>query len=300
MVGVIGDVAVDVLMRVPDLPFPGEDAFAQESATYIGGCGANVCTMLARLGVTPRLFAKVGKDLWGQHALSSLADEGVDTQSVTVDEEASTHLTVVVVTADGERTILGHRGASSRLQGQAIAQDSLNSLAMLVISGYSLLSDPQRSTTLHAIESARAARVPMLLDLPAGISRRAAGAIGRVVPHIDLLISDEEDTFLLGGSGDLQAAMHTLAEQAKEEVRLPGPRNAGWVGWKRRTSTSARERVGLPPTPSHLEARRVSITDMSGYLASNVDNKRSQELELSEKGRTTCAKSAVLSSVEAW
>lgn len=78
----------------------------------IGGSATNTAVMLRRLGFDAVMLAATGADPWAERIRTSLRAEGIDLTHVVEVPEQPTFLNVVAVTPDGERTMLGHRGAS--------------------------------------------------------------------------------------------------------------------------------------------------------------------------------------------
>ena len=142
---VLGDVVVDLTLTVDRFPREGGDAFARGRRTDVGGCGANIGIMLTRLGLRASVIANVGDDEWGHMGATVLARQGVDIEALSLDPSASTHLTVIVLSNGGERTMVGHRGASARAGPWVSACHAVGRSDVLVVSGYALLGD-ERAT----------------------------------------------------------------------------------------------------------------------------------------------------------
>lgn len=112
-VTVVGSINVDVVVRVPRLPDPGETVTGSSVERLPGGKGANQAAALARLGVSTALASAVGDDPDG--ALSLTALDGVDVTAVrTVD--APTGLAFITVEENGENTIVVVSGANRYVQ----------------------------------------------------------------------------------------------------------------------------------------------------------------------------------------
>jgi ribokinase len=105
MIHVIGNAAVDSVIRVEGLPRPGETIVALGASEDLGGKGANQAIVAARCGAAVRLVAPVGDDAPGGRIRASLACEGVRTDGVTV-SPCGTDRCVITVDRDGENTIL--------------------------------------------------------------------------------------------------------------------------------------------------------------------------------------------------
>ena len=105
MIHVIGNAAVDTVIRVNMLPRPGETVVALGASEDLGGKGANQAVAAARCGASVRLVAAVGDDPAGKRIRSALAREGVLMDGVTASSYA-TDRCVITVDREGENTIL--------------------------------------------------------------------------------------------------------------------------------------------------------------------------------------------------
>jgi ribokinase len=105
MIHVIGNAAVDSLIRVDRLPRPGETIVALGASEDLGGKGANQAVAAARCGVNVRLVAAIGDDALAERIRSSLAREGVLTDGVAT-SRYGTDRCVITVDRNGENTIL--------------------------------------------------------------------------------------------------------------------------------------------------------------------------------------------------
>jgi ribokinase len=105
MIHVIGNAAVDSVIRVERFPRPGETIVALGASEDLGGKGANQAVVAARCGAPVRLVATIGDDALGERIRSSLAREGVLTDGVAT-SRYGTDRCVITVDRRGENTIV--------------------------------------------------------------------------------------------------------------------------------------------------------------------------------------------------
>ena len=105
MIHVIGNAAVDSVIRVERFPRPGETIVALGASEDLGGKGANQAVVAARCDAPVRLVAPIGDDALGERIRSNLAREGVVTDGVTT-SPYGTDRCVITVDRQGENTIL--------------------------------------------------------------------------------------------------------------------------------------------------------------------------------------------------
>jgi ribokinase len=108
----VGSTNVDLVLRTPSLPAPGDTVLASTMTRSGGGKGANQAVALARLGAEVTFISAVGADDDGRWSLADLMAENVDTTGVLVCNEA-TGLAVVTVDRVGENSIVVVPGANA-------------------------------------------------------------------------------------------------------------------------------------------------------------------------------------------
>jgi sugar/nucleoside kinase (ribokinase family) len=150
----LGNVVIDLVLTVGDLPPRGGDVIASSTATTPGG-GFNVMAAAVRQGL-PTLYAGAhGTGPFGAIARDALTAEGIEWLHP-AREDLDTGFVVTLVDSTGERTFVTSRGAEATLTGDELPTPGDDDLAYL--SGYSLLHD-----------SNRAALLPWLAKLPEDI-----------------------------------------------------------------------------------------------------------------------------------
>ena len=84
MIHVVGNAAVDLVLRLDRLPRAGETLVARAFNEDLGGKGANQAIVIARCGEPVRLVAGIGADAHGERIRRSLETEGVETDGLRV------------------------------------------------------------------------------------------------------------------------------------------------------------------------------------------------------------------------
>lgn len=168
-VAAFGDINIDVILNVDALPARGEEVFSTGRSETLGGSAANTAVVLARLGIHSSVMGSVGDDDAGHRALYLLGLADVDVSRTSVSETHPTAINTVLVTPDGERTMIGARGANVT---HAVDRDWHDGVRWLHISGYALMEGIQRETAISVLSDARQAGIPTSLDVPIGVGAR--------------------------------------------------------------------------------------------------------------------------------
>jgi ribokinase len=102
---VIGSINMDLVLRTPTIPQPGQTVSGHSFATVPGGKGANQAVAAARCGANVSMIAKVGNDDFGNRLLLGLKAHGIDTSPIMVAEGVSTGIAMITVDEKGENAI---------------------------------------------------------------------------------------------------------------------------------------------------------------------------------------------------
>ena len=108
----VGSINMDLVVKVPSIPKPGETVSGGVFNKYAGGKGANQAVTAARLGARVHMVGCVGKDAHGVELRSLLDQEGVDTRHVLVTPDQATGVALIQVDAHGQNSISVANGAN--------------------------------------------------------------------------------------------------------------------------------------------------------------------------------------------
>ncbi|KAK6103030.1 ribokinase [Brugia pahangi] len=122
---VYGSIAQDLVSYTDQFPRPGE-TIKGTFETSSGGKGANQAAQAAMLGATVYIIGKVGKDVFGVSNVENLKTFGVNTKYIEMSESRKTGCATVIVTKDGENSIVIAPGAN--LESLSLPIDKLDEI----------------------------------------------------------------------------------------------------------------------------------------------------------------------------
>ncbi|MBQ1026691.1 PfkB family carbohydrate kinase [Micromonospora sp. C95] len=243
---VVGDVVTDVVAVLSGPLAPGSDTPAAIRSTG-GGQAANTAAWLAAQGVPVTLVGAVGDDGAGRDRVAELTAAGVD---CAVDEIAGSATgTVIVLTANDERTMVTERGANVLLRPDhvAAALSGAPDATHLHLSGYTLLDADSRPAGLRALAVARERGLTTSVDAASAAPLRAVGTAAFVnwVREIDLLLVNVDEATVLAGGLEPAAQGRALLSVARRVVVKRGGAGAVWVDRDATIVTSSAHRVAV-------------------------------------------------------
>lgn len=162
MIVVIGSINMDLVLRVPRMPLPGETLAGGAFATIAGGKGANQAVAAARLGHVPvAMVGCVGDDGFGLTLRAALKADGIDERHVSTMAGTATGVASILVDANGQNSIVIAAGANDLLSPAHIdaARDVIEQAAIVV-----LQLEVPLATVRHAIGLANRLGKPVLLN----------------------------------------------------------------------------------------------------------------------------------------
>lgn len=189
---IFGSINMDLVVRTPRLPAPGETLTGHSFETVPGGKGANQAVAVARLGIPATMVGRVGSDSFGQTLLQGLHRDGIDCDRLLIDSSTHSGVAMIAVDDQSENNIIVIPGANGNV-GEADV-DRLRS----VLSGARVLLlqlEVPLTAVIAAAQAAKQAGVTVILD-PAPAQSDLPEAL---YPLIDILTPNQVETSQLVG-----------------------------------------------------------------------------------------------------
>lgn len=284
----IGNAIVDVLAQTDDA-FIAAERIAKgsmrlidtETATGLygrmgpgmeasGGSAANTAAGAAALGARCGFIGQVARDQLGDVFAHDIRALGVEFTTPAREAEPPTARCLILVTADGQRTMNTYLGASQFLPAQAIEAGAIASAAILYLEGY--LWDPEepRAAMRSAITIARDAgrKVAFTLSDSFCIERHRADFQAMIAGgDIDILFANEAELLSLNETDDFEAAVAATAAQV--DILVVTRSEKGAIAMQRG------ERFAVPAEPIDQIVDTTGAGDLfaAGFLAGQAQGR---------------------------
>lgn len=208
----MGNIPVDMVMRVPALPETGDDLLAESAAMRPGG-GFTVLDAAARAGLAGWYAGTHGDGVLGSLVRAALAAIGCDVLQPPT-RGRDTGLVLAMVDAAGERTFVSAPDAVVPYPADLLAGLHPTPNDLVYVSGYSLgLGEASRplATWVDSIAGDRL----VFCDLGPRASTARSDIVAAVLRRVDWLSCTMREAALLTRSGE--------ADQALRELRRCAP-----------------------------------------------------------------------------
>jgi len=201
---VVGSINMDLVVRVPHSPRPGETVLGGDFETFPGGKGANQAVAAARMGGNVTMVGRVGNDDFGNTLIQGLVENKIKTTHVIKDSEAPTGVAMIAVAADGENMIVVASGANANVSVQDVgnARPLMRETDILLVQ----LECPIETVT-EAVELAKAYNVPVVLN-PAP----AQPLPQSLLINVDYLTPNQYELLTLAGENNINDAIAKMKD----------------------------------------------------------------------------------------
>lgn len=213
---VLGSANMDLVVRQPRLPEPGETMFGSSFSTVPGGKGLNQAIAAARVGGSVAFLGAVGGDAFGRELRETLQAAGVDTDGIALVERptGTAHISVL---DGGENAIVVVPDAN----GVELPLDDVQRAAIRAARYLVVQFERPLPLVAEAVAFARSVGVTTVVT-PAPVLPLSEDFLDAV----DILVPNAGEARELAGLDDETDAARALSKRAGTVVMTRGARGA--------------------------------------------------------------------------
>ncbi len=189
--------SVDFLNIVPRFPTPNSKMEILQFSKQGGGQVATALVALSRWGIKTKYIGKVGDDELGKFSLQSIAEEGVDVSSVTIEKGAKTQFaTIIIDEPSGERTILWSRDKRLMYREGELRKDDICKGKILHLDGHDIRA------AIQCVSWAKEEGITTVIDID-----KVEPQTAELIKEIDFVITSSRFPSLFTGIPDREKAL---------------------------------------------------------------------------------------------
>ena len=222
----VGNVIVDVTLRIPALPERGGDVLARDTGSTPGGA-FNTLVAAVRQGLASAYGGGHGTGPLGDRVRSALGVEGIE---VLLDPstEADTGYDIALIDDEGERTFVTVFGAEASLTPHDLARIRLGGMDLtwhdlVHVSGYGLLESTNAGVLAPWIAAIAPGHTVLVDPGPLG-SDIPAAVLTTVALRADWVSCNLREALLLSGAADARDAAIALRKTWRAVIIRLGPK----------------------------------------------------------------------------
>ena len=203
---------------VKELPEKGGETNVTKAVLEPGGAAGTLATILAKLANQVSLASSVGVGPFAELALSEIKKAGVDISKLQYNQDKQTSTVTLLITPDGERTMISSAGASRQLDSSLLQEEDITSSDALVMSAYSFIGGKQREYSLKAFEIAKKNNVKTFIDMGSGAVNALEDNLIPLLKGVNYLLMNQHELFTLTATDSISDAVADLSKHGIENI----------------------------------------------------------------------------------
>lgn len=210
-----GDCNIDIVIPITEIPVKGGCSYSSKMSMNIGGTMINTAFALSVLGLKVSVISKIGNDMFGDKVLDFLKEEGIGTDNI-IRSSYPTGVAIALVEDDSEKRWIAIRknAADRHISTSEIAEIPVPK--KLFITGVTLAEGHEsRESAIQMTKKVKNDGGMVFLDpnirIPAWeLSSDIRDAFYSILPYVDVLMSNEIETIMLGSDEEPEKAAKNL------------------------------------------------------------------------------------------
>lgn len=188
---VVGSSNTDLIIKVPEIPRPGETLIGGEFQTFQGGKGANQAVAAARGGGDVVFIASVGTDNYGADSIKGYKLDNINTENIKICKNSPSGIAMITIAHSGENAITVASGANAELKPEDLdeAEEAFHEADYMLVQLETPLDTVQKAVEICAEFETKVILNPApATDLPDDI-----------ISRIDIITPNEREAERLTG-----------------------------------------------------------------------------------------------------
>lgn len=181
-------------------------------ASNVGGGGVNTACNFANLGLKTSAIFKIGNDIYSEGILESFKNKDVDLSNIIQDAAISTGFSIILVSFQGDRTVLAHRGANAQIKKSDINFDAIKKAKLVYIAP---LNGNSTKVLDDIVNFAKDNDVKVCFNAGSSSIKRGFNYIKKILENAHIVVMNKEEAAM---ATQIQVRPDTRDEKFSEEL----------------------------------------------------------------------------------
>lgn len=159
----------------------------------VGGGGVNTALNFSNLGFSTSAICKIGDDIYSKGILKVLNDSKLDLSNVIQDKKVSTGFSIILLSFQGDRTVLAQRGANATLKKSDINFEAIKQAKSLYIAP---LSGESNKVLASIVDFASQHGVKVCFNASTTSIKRGFEYIKSIIDQAQIVVMNKEEASL--------------------------------------------------------------------------------------------------------
>ena len=160
----------------------------------IGGGAVNTATNLSNLGLNVSCILKLGNDELNNVIKLKLAQSGVDIKNVIDSKKDLTGFSIILVSFQGDRTVLAHRGANAHVAENEINFDSIKNSRWVYVSP---LSGESNKVLDKIAKFCEENKINLAINAGTTALKKGANYFSKILKTAQIVVMNKEEAMLV-------------------------------------------------------------------------------------------------------
>lgn len=156
----------------------------------VGGGGVNTALNFASLGFATSVICKVGEDIYSKGILNALQHSKLDLSNIIQDNLVSTGFSIVLLSFQGDRTVLAQRGANATLKKSEVDFDAIKKAKFLYIAP---LSGESNRILTAITEFAQENKIRVCFNASTTAIKKGFEYIKKIIDTAEVVVMNKEE-----------------------------------------------------------------------------------------------------------
>lgn len=180
-----------------------------------GGGAVNAATNFASLGLNTSTIVKIGDEVQGQKVVATLENYGVDLSNIIKSKEYKTGFSIILISFQGDRTVLAHRGANANLVMQDINLNAIKNSKWLYLAP---LNGNSTKILDKVADFAEENNVNLAINVGSSSIKQGKEYLYKILKTAEVVILNKDEATMLTG---IHERPDTKTEKFSDEVIHP-------------------------------------------------------------------------------
>ena len=181
-------------------------------ASNVGGGGVNTACNFGNLGFETSAIFKIGNDIYADGVLDFFKSKNVDLSHIVQKNDISTGFSIILVSFQGDRTVLAHRGANAQIREEDINFEAIKSADLIYIAP---LNGESNKVLEPIVEFAHANDVKICFNAGTTSIKRGFEHIKKILDSAHIVVMNKEEASMATG---MQVRPDTKTEKFSHEI----------------------------------------------------------------------------------
>ncbi len=184
-------------------------------ASQVGGGGVNTACNFANLGLKTSAIFKIGDDIYSDGILESFKEKNVDLSNIIQDKTLSTGFSIILVSFQGDRTVLAHRGANAKIKKSDINFEAIKNAKLLYIAP---LNGDSTKVLDDIVNFAKDNNVKVCFNAGTSSIKKGFNYIKKILENAHIVVMNKEEATM---ATQIQVRPDTRDEKFSNELIHP-------------------------------------------------------------------------------